>query len=49
MEFGDGSHCNVKVKQECMRLPVQIRRAGRDGIAVSIDQELFGIPGERGW
>ena len=49
VEFGDGSHCNVKVKQECMRLPVQIRRAGRDGIAVSIDQELFGIPGERGW
>ena len=49
VEFGDGSHCNVKVKQECMRLSVQIRRAGRDGIAVSIDQELFGIPGERGW
>lgn len=23
--------------------------AGRDGIAVSVDQELFGIPGERGW
>ena len=49
VEFGDGSHVNVKVQQECMRLPVQIRRAGRDGIAVSVDQELFGIPGERGW
>lgn len=49
VEFGDGSHVNVKVQQECMRLPVQICRAGRDGIAVSVDQELFGIPGERGW
>ena len=49
VEFGDGSHFTVKVKQDCMRLPVRICRAGRDGIAVSIDQEFFGIPGERGW
>ncbi|WP_418452669.1 DEAD/DEAH box helicase [Candidatus Ventrimonas sp.] len=49
VEFGDGTHCTVQVKQDCMRLPIQICRAGRDGIAVSVDQELFGIPGERGW
>ncbi len=49
VEFSDGTHSTVKVKQECMRLPVQICRAGRDGISVSVDQELFGIPGERGW
>ena len=49
VEFGDGTHCMVKVSQDCMRLPVHICRAGRDGIAVSVDQELFGIPGERGW
>ena len=49
VEFGDGSHFTVKVKQDCMRFPVRICRAGRDGIAVSVDQELFGIPGERGW
>ena len=49
VEFGDGTHCTVKVRQDCMRLPVHICRAGRDGIAVSVDQELFGIPGERGW
>lgn len=49
VEFSDGTRSTVKVKQECMRLPVQICRAGRDGISVSVDQELFGIPGERGW
>ena len=49
VEFGDGSHFTVKVKQDCMRFPVRICRAGRDGIAVSVDQELFGISGERGW
>ena len=49
VEFGDGTHLTVKVQQDYLRLPVQIRRAGRDGIAVSVDQELFGIPGERGW
>ncbi len=49
IEFGDGTCQTVKVKQDCLRLPVQIRRAGRDGISVSVDQELFGIPGERGW
>ena len=49
VEFGDGTHQTVAVKQESIHLPIQIERAGRDGISVSVDRELFGIPGERGW
>lgn len=26
VEFGDGTHCMVKVSQDCMRLPVHICR-----------------------
>lgn len=43
VEFSDGSHQTVTVKQEWIHLPVQIERAGRDGISVSVDRELFGI------
>ena len=44
------THCHGEGKARiACGFPVRICRAGRDGIAVSVDQELFGIPGERGW
>lgn len=41
-----GSSFPVEVRMEPPRLDVKIRKAGRDGIQVSIPRELYGFPGE---
>ena len=47
VEGSDGICTAVQVKSEPIRLNVRICRAGRDGIRVSIDRNLYAFSGER--
>lgn len=46
VEDGRGERFLVTVGTESLPLKVTIRRAGRDGIAVSVPEELYSFPGE---
>ena len=46
VETRTGSRMTVQVKSEPIQLEVQIRKAGRDGIRVSLDSGLYAFSGE---
>lgn len=49
VELLSGSRIQVLVKKEPVQLAVRIRKKGRDGIEVSVDEGVFGFRGERHW
>ena len=49
VELVSGSRIRVPVKCEPLQLSVKIEKKGRDGIQVSVDEELFGFHGENHW
>ncbi len=46
VETGERESFTVEVREEPVRLEVMIRKAGRDGIRVSVGQDLYGFSGE---
>lgn len=44
-----GNSMQMKVREELIPIPVQIERAGRDGVKIHVDENIYGFSGETRW